>query len=543
MTHREPNAPSGPSAGTDAAPRSDAALGLRLRIWLGCLAGALVTAMGIWWVAGTQLTLDPDPPQLLGWLAAIGGLGLVVSIGLALWLDHGIVSHLRGLTRSLALGRVQELRGLPSASGWGELSDLTEWAQVLITRQRFSSRASEELERLEATLALALERLEGWRRHDRWEPLPADPGTGGALARELNETFARAAEQDEQNREAARRVRAELIGAAADARDSSAQAERGFVEATALLTTVRELQRLGGELRQALASREGREEGALEATLAEPAAGEPAAAGAAGAPVGDERAVRYRDAVEAALEELIDSSNASVGHLGTALRRVQEIAGQVQLVSQRATLVALHAVTLESRLPREERQGEDLSRELRLLTGEVRAASQQADALAAEVERETRAADERMRALRERVAPQLEPPVVEPAAIAAAPLSEPAMRLLERVREMIQDATQKGERLSAAGERASRTADRLLRRLEDEAREVEGLMVRLSPAGELPVETGGDLDDDAMTAPADLRLLDAGGAADLADETLELGEAGGGGTRALPGEPAREDRS
>ena len=36
---------------------------------------------------------------------------------------------------------------------------------------------------------------------------------------------------------------------------------------------------------------------------------------------------------------------------------------------------------------------------------------------------------------------------------AVAPLaSEPSIRLLERVREMIQDATQKGERLSAAGE-------------------------------------------------------------------------------------------
>ena len=177
-------------------------------------------------------------------------------------------------------------------------------------------------------------------------------------------------------------------------------------------------------------------------------------------------------------------------------------------------------MTLESRLPREERRGEDLSRELRLLTGEVRGASQHADALAAEVERETRAAGERMRSLRSRVAPRLEPPVETPAAIApaaagaetpaaASASSEHAARLLERVREMIQDATQKGERLSAVGERASRTADRLLRRLEDEAREIEGLMVRLSPAGELAAEdqARNDAGESAISA-ADLRLLD-----------------------------------
>ncbi|MEO5617087.1 MAG: hypothetical protein ABIS67_04900, partial [Candidatus Eisenbacteria bacterium] len=244
-----------------------------------------------------------------------------------------------------------------------------------------------------------------------------------------------------------------------------------------------------------------------------------------------------------------------VEHLGTAMRRVQEIAGQVQVVSQRATLVALHAVTLESRLPREERRGEDLSHELRLLTGEVRAAAQHADQLAADVERETRAADERMRSLRERVAPRLEPPAAESpeamlpapataaspasatpadaaaqaAALEAAELSDHSVRLLDRVREMVQDAAQKGERLSAAGERAARAADRLLRRLEDETRDVEGLMVRLSPAGELPMEMGHDLDDDAMSAPMDLRLL--------ASETIE-----GRTEMDPPGRGAREER-
>ncbi len=503
-----------------ALPAPETSLSLRFRIWLACVSGALVSALGLWWVAGMFLGPSPDPPQLLGWLAAVGGLGLVIAIGFALWLDHGIVSHLRGLTRGLASGRVQELRGLPSASGWGELSELTEWAQVLITRQRIAQRAGDDLEKLEAALALALGRLEAWRATDRWEPLPAEGGPGSALAGALNETFARAVERDDQNLEAVRRVRAELVGAAGDARESASQAERGFVEATALLTTVRELQRLGLELQAALAAPASA--AALQARVpGAPAAGAGADPGNAGA-----RAERYREAVGAALEELIASSNASIAHLSAALRRVQEIAAQVQVVSQRATLVALHAVTLESRLPREERRGEDLSRELRLLTGEVRSAAQNADALAADVERETRAADERMRGLRERVAPRLEPPAAEepvpaaPAAPAPLPVSvpaapsaagpEPATRLLERVREMIQDATRKGERLSAEGERASRTAARLLRRLEDEAAEIEGLMVRLSPTGTLEAGTAGAAEDDEPAA--DFRLFGGGGA-------------------------------
>jgi hypothetical protein len=260
-------------------------------------------------------------------------------------------------------------------------------------------------------------------------------------------------------------------------------------------------------------------------TAAAPA---PAALGAAA----DERIARYRESVESAIGELVLSSNESILHLGAALRRVQEIASQVQIVSQRATLVALHAVALESRLPREDRRGEDLSRDLRLLTSEVRVASQHADSLAEEVERETHAADERMREVRERVASQLEPPVGEPIdvdvpeseAVVAIPVPSPvlheaaaaksesadtAARLLERVREMIQDATQKGERLSSGGERASRTAERLLRRLEEEVRELEGLMVRLAPAGAeaLVADPAGE-GFEPHPAPAELRLIE-----------------------------------
>ena len=46
-----------------------------------------------------------------------------------------------------------------------------------------------------------------------------------------------------------REIAAELERSLGDARESTEQAERGFVEATSLLTTVRELQRLESELR------------------------------------------------------------------------------------------------------------------------------------------------------------------------------------------------------------------------------------------------------------------------------------------------------
>ena len=494
MTERDPHAVSGMPPVEPPPPATMRLLGLRLRVWAACLSGALVSVAALWWIAGTQISVRSDPVSLLAWLLGAGTLGIVVGIGCAMWLDHGIVLHLRGLTRGFASGRVQELRGLPAASGWGELSELTEWAALLITRQRVASRAAGDLERLEASLTRAVERLEDWRKTERWEALPASEGPGEALVRELNDTFTRVSELAEQNLEAARRVRAELVSAAGEARESAAQAERGFVEATALLTTVRELQRLAHELRHAIVAR--------PAESPAPAAVETVA----------ERVAAWRTAVESAVDELAASSDASVEHLGVALRRVQDIAAQVQVVSQRATLVALQAVAIESRLPREERRGEEMSQELRLLTAEVRTAAEHADALAVEVERESRVAGERVRIAREWVDREMtaaadEPAPAGPAATAAGapPLSENAMRLLERVREMIQDATQKGERLSANGERASRSAERLIRRLEEESRELEGLMVRLSPAGaesrEVEPEAG-------PAAPAELKLLE-----------------------------------
>jgi len=111
--------------------------------------------------------------------------------------------------------------------------------------------------------------------------------------------------------------------------------------------------------------------------------------------------------------------------------------------------------------------------------------------------------------VRERVAARLEqiPPLP---ALGSAAAPDEVLRLHGRVREMIQDATRKGERVLAAGERASRAAHRFVRRLEEEAREMEGLVVRLAP----PASRAPRVEPTAGEEPAPrlkpLRLLEPG---------------------------------
>src|SRR5262249_34040196 len=146
----------------------------------------------------------------------------------------------------------------------------------------------------------------------------------------------------------------------------------------------------------------------------------------------------------------------------------------------RATLIALNAVVAAGGDPG---RSDQMSEDLKALAHEVRAATETTDAMSREIEREITAASQRMKGLRERVAARLEQmPPFPPAAATALP--DDLVRLHERVREMVQAATRKGERVSAASERASRSAERFMRRLEEELHEVEGLVVRLGPAGE-----------------------------------------------------------
>ena len=429
-----------------AEPRSGG--GLRLRIWIACLAGTLVSGGGIWWVVGTQLGAGPnfDLATAVSWLGLVAGFGVAVGAVFALWLDHGIVVHARGLAQAMATRQTARLRGLPGASGWGELSLLTQQVQQLVTQYRGAERAAEELGMVRDQLMMLHESLERWNETERWR----QPKSEGAVVTPVIDSIGRGLRRlddwRDQNLEVARQIAGELERAVSAARECSEQAERGFVEATALLTTVRELQRLQTELKQTLA----------EADPSESGASVPGVAAAA----------------REAIEDLVIGSTEAVERLANGLRRVEEIADQGALLANRATLIALESVIGG------QPAAADRAHDTRQLVVEIRATVDRTSRLSQELAAEVSAAGRSMHEVRERVAHKLER---LPAATGPARPREEVERLFERVREMIQDATRKGERLSAAGERASRAAEALLRSLESEGREMEGLMVRLTP--------------------------------------------------------------
>jgi len=481
----------------DPQPRPRIGPGLKLRLWLACLSGGLVAAAGTLWMLATP-RLSPSDPAVYGWLAGIALASLVLGLLLALWIDHHVVGHLHGLLLGLRSNRVAELRGLPAGSGWGELSELGDAVQEVLERRQLEMRALQDLERVREDLGLLQNAIEHWQMTERWER-PALPEGPVALAADvLGHAVQRRSGVDEQNREAARQVASELAAVIGDAREAAAQAERGFVEATALQTTVRELHRLASELGAALrqpvapgaSSGPAHAGSALDPSLRLAAAGhlEPAA----------ERARQV-------LEELVAASSASVESLGRGLMRVQDVSEQVQRLANRATLIAIQAL---SGTGDPATFGEDL----KTLAREVRDATDRTQRFAQDIDAAVREADAHMREARERALARMAAPL--PAAAAPAPAPAPAApaadvrRLVERVLEMVQDASRKGERVSTASERASSVAERLARRLDAGASDAEALVVRLAPVGEagepLPLP-GLKLVDDADTAapPAD----------------------------------------
>ena len=447
-------------------------VGLRMRLWLACISGGAIAGLGSLWVLGTRAGPDSgNPPELMAWLAGVAFAAVFAGIVLALWLDHHVVGHLRGLLRGMASGRVTELRGLPSAAGWGELSELTESAQAMLARQRANARAAEELELVRAQVTALRAAVEHWQRQETWDAPVLGAGPLAELGDALARGFARRAVVDEQNVVVARQVAAELSGAIADAQESAEQAERGFVEATAMLTTVRELQRLSGELHLALAG-----------------------VGSATAPADD-------SATREALEELVGASQASVDAIGRGMIRVQDVSELVQQLANRATLVAIHAVSGGHGISGDEG---DVAAELKQLVRDVREATDRTTQFAQEIEEAVSEAGHAMHEARERASARLESRPATTAPAAGTRAYDDATRLLERVREMVQDAARKGERLSAAGERASRAAERLSRRVGDESAEAQALSARLAPVGDVGVRA-------EPPAPRELRLLPGSG--------------------------------
>jgi len=484
--------------------------GLALRLWLACLGGALVAGAGIVWVLRTRVASEApaDSGGLVVWLAGSATLGIITAAALAVWFHTRVIGHLKGLTRGVVTGHAENLRGLPASSGWGELSELTVHLRTLLEAHGVAARAREELDALDPRLASLARSVEEWSASERWEPLALEGGPFAEIARALDRGFARAAEVRHQNQEAIRLVRVELSASLTDAQESVEQAERGFLEATGLLTSARELQRLTGELAGALGTR---------------------GASLGASPAAAEAYERQRGVMAAAIEELVAASTESVEHLGRGLLRVQQIGDLVHLLGNRATLIALNAVVAAGNAPG---RSEAMSEDLKALAGEVRRATESTDAMSNEIEREITAASQRMKGLRERVAARLEQMPPFPTAASAA-LPDDLLRLHERVREMVQDATRKGERVAAASERASRSAERFMRRLEEELQEVEGLVVRLASPGEPPADARGRRSLPPDPRSGALRLLEP--------EPAEGDERGAAGGEAEPGD--REERS
>lgn len=347
--------------------------GLRLRIWIGCLGAALLGAAGILGVAGTFLPVTADvSPELIAtlpWVAA--AVPLLAGVLLAMWLERGIVTPLRDISAALVFQDGPARRLLGDTNAWGELSALASSVRTLLIRLELSTRECEDLRA--ARDRLEISRLELRSSLDHWaegapasERDPLDP-----LRPLLERREALEAEERGQMRQQMLHLGAELLHDLEIAREAVEHAERGFVEATGMLSTLRELERLVGELEAALAAEAGVDRLAAQR----------------------ESIDGFREAATVAIEELAAASVASVERLAAGLVRVQEIAEQAQVLGNRATLIALEAAT--------HREADAAANEsLMGLARDAQAATARTDELAREVDREVSAASEHMRGVR-----------------------------------------------------------------------------------------------------------------------------------------------
>jgi methyl-accepting chemotaxis protein len=439
--------PREPESNLESIPRHRVGQGLRSRLWLACLSGGLIAAIGTLWITFTP-GLAPADPVLYAWLAGIACAALLIGLVLGLWIEHHVIGQLSGILIGLRSNRAAELRGLPAETGWGELSELADAAQDLLEHRHREARAVADLERTREQLIVLQASIEHWQQTEQWERPALTGGEVIATGELLGHALQRRGMIDEQNRDAARQLAGELAGVVQDAVEAASHAERGFVEATSLQTSVRELSRLASELNAA-----------LEAV---PAPVEPQ---------GDSMAERARQA----LEELVEASSSSVSSLGLGLQRVQDVSDQVQRLANRATLIAIQGIS-GSATPAE------FNDELKQLALDVRDATTRTQRYAEDIDEAVKAANDGMRQARERAMVHMSMPA--PAAPAAPARAVDTQRLMERVLEMVQDTSTKGERVSTATEKASSVAERLARRLGSNVSDAQAMVVRLAPVGE-----------------------------------------------------------
>src|SRR5262249_17490417 len=152
---------------------------------------------------------------------------------------------------------------LDDAAAWGELRPLAGTLHRVLTGRERGAPESEELAALRSRLQAAEAKLE--RAAARPQPAPPAAVTPPPERAALEDLRRRREERDarEQKERAALRQRALTVGGEVThdlevGREAVEGAERSFVEATALLSGLREAERLAGELDAALAAEEPR---------------------------------------------------------------------------------------------------------------------------------------------------------------------------------------------------------------------------------------------------------------------------------------------
>lgn len=488
---------------------------LALALLLPLAAGALVASFLPWpaW-------------RWIGLAAA----GLVTALVVWLWLRHALVAPLRALVVALESARAPEPKSVRAVGAWGELAGLSAAVQATLLRLRRLEREVEELAALRDCVGLLATGVEAWIERDERpgfapEPAASDEGTPDA-ARPLVHHLRRALEQLDGRAQEARTVAGLVRESIDDARTRGESvtggAERQFVEATSLLTVLRELRRWAGELAPA-----------LEALRAAAAArvGEDGAGGARWTHLLDEAleggALPLATAEQAAQRLAVSAEDVLFLVESARLTRIEAAVAALAGSPEAATFVdALETFGRDTVALRERMLAHERS-----TLEEVAAARAELAGLAAHV----------------RTAGKELATVTQHPGLAGAPLVprgvDPlvaAKRSLDRVHEMVAEALARGEKLVQQAERTSSEALRAGEGVRVALDELDGYRARLEPPpppapaeagaegedGEAAFDAEGGLHDDGRFEPAldpaapPMRVL---GPADVLDDEDDVG--------------------
>ena len=469
--------------------------------------------------------------SFLPWAAwrwvGLAAAGLLTALLVWLWLRHALVAPMRALLEALESGRPPETRAIQGVGAWGELAGLSDAVHESLARRRRLELELEELSALRFCVGRLASGVEAWIDDDA---RPAFAREGGLAATDdglpdavqpLVLQLRRALEQLDARASEARAVAALVRDSVDEARERgeavTGGAERQFVEATSLLTVLRELRRWAGELAPAL--------DALR-TAAAARVGEDGAGGARWTHLLDEAleggAVPL-EAVERAAQRLSVSSEDVLFLAESArLARIEAAVAALAGSPEAATFVdALETFGRETVALRERMLAlERATRE------ELEAARAEAEGLAAHVRTAARELADVTRHPGLAGAP-LVPRGVDPAV--------GAKRSLDRVHEMVSEALARGEKLVQQAERTSTEALRAGEGMRVALDEIDGLRTRLEPpspppppAAEEPAEAGAPASagDDENFEPAldpaapPMRVL---GPADVLDDEDDVG--------------------